>query len=269
MGTIYIKSKLGITHFAHNYMETSHVTSKPKLLKTLAWSGNWTHDLQITCLMLSHLSYPGMLISWVQLLFELPSVCLPSLLFPCVDVLPYTYYSSAGGCHPSITILLKWHLAITEKDQSTYWNRKGSSEARWWNPECINTYKVSTIFITDYILSYIKEICMGTIYIKSNLGITHFAHNYMETSHVASKPKLLKTLARSGNWTHDLQITCLMLSHLSYPGMLSWVQLLFELPSVCLTSLRFPQLDAILASIPITLALVDAIQASLYYWNDI
>ena len=45
---------------------------------------------------------------------------------------------------------------------------------------------------------YIKEICMGTIYVKSKLGITHFAHNYMETSHIASKPKLLKTLARSG-----------------------------------------------------------------------
>ena len=25
MGTIYIKSKLGITHFAHKYMETTHV----------------------------------------------------------------------------------------------------------------------------------------------------------------------------------------------------------------------------------------------------
>ena len=58
----------------------------------------------------------------------------------------------------------------------------------------------------------IKEICMGTIYIKSNLGITHFAHNYMETLHVASKPKLLKTLAWSGIWTHNLQITCLTLS---------------------------------------------------------
>ena len=29
----YVKFQLGITHFAHNYMETSHVTSKPKLLK--------------------------------------------------------------------------------------------------------------------------------------------------------------------------------------------------------------------------------------------
>ena len=33
MDTIYIKSKLGITPFAHNYMETSHLSSKPKLLK--------------------------------------------------------------------------------------------------------------------------------------------------------------------------------------------------------------------------------------------
>ena len=67
-----------------------------------------------------------------------------------------TYYFTAVGCPPSI--LLKWHLAITEKDQSTYSNRRGSSEARWWNPECINTYKVSTKVITDYILNYIKEI---------------------------------------------------------------------------------------------------------------
>ena len=27
----YVKFKLGITHFVHNYMETSHVTSKVKL----------------------------------------------------------------------------------------------------------------------------------------------------------------------------------------------------------------------------------------------
>ena len=39
---------------------------------------------------------------------------------------------------------------------------------------------------------------MGTVYIKSKLGITHFAHNNMETSHVASNPKLRKNLARSG-----------------------------------------------------------------------
>ena len=29
----YVKFKLGITHFAHIWMETSHVTSKPKLLQ--------------------------------------------------------------------------------------------------------------------------------------------------------------------------------------------------------------------------------------------
>ena len=111
---------------------------------------------------------------------------------------------------------------------------------------------------------------MGTICIKSKLGITHFAHKYMESSHVASKSKLLKTLARSGIWTHNLQITCLTLSHLSYPGMLiSTVQLLFELPSVGLTSLLFPRVDAISALTPITLARLDAIKASLYYWNDI
>ena len=45
---------------------------------------------------------------------------------------------------------------------------------------------------------YIVYIYTYIIHIKSKLGITHFAHNYMETSHVASKPKLLKTLARSG-----------------------------------------------------------------------
>ena len=61
---------------------------------------------------------------------------------------------------------------------------------------------------------------MGTIYIKSMLGITHFAHNYMEISHVPSKAKLLKTLARSGILTHNLQITCLTLSQMSYQGVL-------------------------------------------------
>ena len=58
----------------------------------------------------------------------------------------------------------------------------GSSEARWWNPECINTYQVSTIVITGYILKIlVKEILYGHyIYIKSKFGVTHFAHNYTE-----------------------------------------------------------------------------------------
>ena len=33
---IYIKSKFDISHFAHNYTETSHVASKPKLLKSFS-----------------------------------------------------------------------------------------------------------------------------------------------------------------------------------------------------------------------------------------
>ena len=33
---------------------------------------------------------------------------------------------------------------------------------------------------------------MGTLYIKFKLGRNHFAHNYTETIHVASKPNLLK-----------------------------------------------------------------------------
>ena len=93
---------------------------------------------------------------------------------------------------------------------------------------------MSTIVITDYILNYIKEIVRAQyiyiyIYIKSKLGITHFAHKYMKTSHVASKPKLLKTLAWSGIWTHDLQITCLTLSHLSYQGYQAQAQVYISL----------------------------------------
>ena len=58
----------------------------------------------------------------------------------------------------------------------------------------IYTYIHAYTYICIHTYIYIKEICKGTIYIyiKSKLGITHFAHNYMETSHVASKPKFLK-----------------------------------------------------------------------------
>ena len=35
----YVKFQLGVTHFAHNYMETSHVNSKPKLLKFYLGAG--------------------------------------------------------------------------------------------------------------------------------------------------------------------------------------------------------------------------------------
>ena len=52
----------------------------------------------------------------------------------------------------------------------------------------LNIIKINVSFLTPSI----RKFCMGTIYIKPKLGITHFAHNYMETSHVASKPKFLK-----------------------------------------------------------------------------
>ena len=57
-----------------------------------------------------------------------------------------------------------------------------SSKARWWNPECINTYKVSTIVITGYILNILSygNLYGHYIYITSKVGITHFAHNYSE-----------------------------------------------------------------------------------------
>ena len=35
----YVKFQLGITHFAHSYMETSDVTIKPKLLKFYLGAG--------------------------------------------------------------------------------------------------------------------------------------------------------------------------------------------------------------------------------------
>ena len=42
-----------------------------------------------------------------------------------------------------------------------------------------------------YMYVYVHVYVCVCMYIKSKLGITHFAHNYMETSHVASKPNRL------------------------------------------------------------------------------
>ena len=83
-----------------------------------------------------------------------------------------------------------FHGDIWNKGLSFY--RGGSSEARWWNPECVNTYKVSTLVCHRLHTKLYQGNYMGTLYIKFNLGITHCAHNYMETSHEASKPKHLK-----------------------------------------------------------------------------
>ena len=135
-------------------METSHVASKPKLLKTLVLEldlNPWPPDYMPNALpseLSGHVDIISSIIIWTsQCVLDIIAVSAGGR-HPSIN----TYYFSVVGCHPIITILLKWHLAITEKDKSTYSNRRGSSETRWWNPECINTYKVSTIVITDYIL---------------------------------------------------------------------------------------------------------------------
>ena len=60
--------------------------------------------------------------------------------------------------------------------------------------QVVTSKRFHNLYIYTYIFIYIKEI----VWAQCILGITHFAHKYMETSHVASKPKLLKTLARIG-----------------------------------------------------------------------
>ena len=102
-------------------------------------------------------------------------------------------------------------------------------------------------------------------YVKFKLGITHFGRYLKENLTCILQTKAFTILARSGFWTHDQRVTCVPLSHLSYPGMLiSHVQLLFEPLSVCLTSLPFPRVNAIPASIPISFKRLDAMQASTY-----
>ena len=102
-------------------------------------------------------------------------------------------------------------------------------------------------------------------YVKFQLCITHFAHHLNGNFTCNLETKAFTILARSGFWTHDQQVTCLPLSHLSYPGMLiSYVQLLFEPLSVYLTSLHFPRVDAIPELMSISFMRLDAIQASTY-----
>ena len=89
-------------------METSHVASKPKLLKTLARSGLRPSDYRSNAL-LSELSGHVDIIS--SIIFWTSQCVLDIITFSAGGYHPSfnTYYFSAVGCHPSITILLKWH----------------------------------------------------------------------------------------------------------------------------------------------------------------
>ena len=69
-----------------------------------------------------------------------------------------TYFFLAVRCNRSINILLKLHLAIAKKDQSTYSYRRGSSEARWWNAECVNTYLLGINISLSYVQIIIGHI---------------------------------------------------------------------------------------------------------------
>ena len=55
----YVKFKLGMTHFTHNYMETSHVTSKIKLFTLQLGAGLNPRPTDNMCLPLSHLELSG------------------------------------------------------------------------------------------------------------------------------------------------------------------------------------------------------------------
>ena len=74
------------------------------------------------------------------------------------------------------------HQHISEMTSSYNWEEsinlleyEGSSEARWWNPECVNTYKVSTLVYHRLHTKLYLGNYMGA-YVKFKLGITHFAH---------------------------------------------------------------------------------------------
>ena len=121
----------------------------------------------------------------------------------------------------------------------------GSSEARWWNAECVNTYKVSTLVYHRLHSKLYSRNYLGT-YVKFKLGTTHFTHNYMETSHVTSNIKLFPLKLGAG------------LNPRPTDNMSA------ALPSE-LSELLFPRADPIPATIPISFSRLDAIEVLTYY----
>ena len=104
----YVKFKLGITHFTHNYMETSHVTSKIKLFTLQLGAGlNPRPTDNISAALPLELSgYDDMIcsiiISTSQCVFDV-------ITFPAGGRHPSinTYFFLEVRCNRSINILLK------------------------------------------------------------------------------------------------------------------------------------------------------------------
>ena len=104
----YVKFKLGITHFTHNYMETSHVTSKIKLFTFQLGAGlNPRPTDNISAVLPSELSgYDDMICS---IIIGTSQCVLDVITFPSGGHHPSinTYFFLAVRCNRSINILLK------------------------------------------------------------------------------------------------------------------------------------------------------------------
>ena len=143
----YVKFNLGITHFAHIWTGNFTCNLETKAFTILARNGSLNPrptgnmSAALPSELSRHVDITCSIIIWTS------QCVLDVITFSAGECHPSinTYFSQAVRCHANINILVKWHLTKTKRNQSTYSIMRGSSEARWWNPGCVNTYKVSTL----------------------------------------------------------------------------------------------------------------------------